>query len=266
MLIRTLSGVIYIAVIVACILCGEWGVMALGSLIGVLAVVELSRIDHELNRTTLPLAVIDCIGVVCLVLSFPLFMPAFLWIFTLIMRMVIQLYSNSRTPLRDMALSFMSQLYIGIPMMLMVAIACLISPMTVLAMFILIWLNDTGAFLFGSMLGRHKLFERVSPKKTWEGFFGGVLLTVGGALLMGHFFSGFFAIYGLGRWAGFGIVAAVFATWGDLTESLIKRSLKIKDSGTLIPGHGGILDRVDSLLFVAPASFLYFTLMRLIQF
>ena len=111
---------------------------------------------------------------------------------------------------------------------------------------------------YGSMLGRHRLFERISPKKSWEGFFGGLAFDVIASVLFGIYASTFFgleiSVYG---WVGLGVVVCLFSTWGDLVESMLKRSLHIKDSGSLIPGHGGILDRIDSLLFVMPACVIY---------
>ena len=117
----------------------------------------------------------------------------------------------------------------------------------------MIWLNDTGAYCTGSLLGRHKMFPRVSPKKSWEGFAGGLLFCVAAAVG-----AWCFGIQGwdLWQWLVAGAVACAASTYGDLFESLLKRNAGIKDSGNLIPGHGGILDRIDSLLMVAPAFML----------
>ena len=123
----------------------------------------------------------------------------------------------------------------------------------VLAILVFIWVNDTFAFLTGITLGKHKLLERISPKKTIEGFIGGIFFTV----LAGVAFSYLFTEYNIYFWIGFGLIVSLFATLGDLFESLIKRTYKVKDSGNLIPGHGGILDRIDSLLLVVPAIYVY---------
>lgn len=123
----------------------------------------------------------------------------------------------------------------------------------VLAIFVFIWVNDTFAFLTGITLGKHKLLERISPKKTIEGFVGGIFFT----MLAGVGFSFVFTEYNIYFWVGFALIASLFATLGDLFESLMKRTYKVKDSGTLIPGHGGILDRIDSLLLVVPAIYVY---------
>ena len=127
-------------------------------------------------------------------------------------------------------------------------------------MFMFIWLYDTGAFCVGMLLGRHRLFERISPKKSWEGVIGGVALAVAGAYITHYWFDEFFQVPDLHVWVGLSIVVAIFSTFGDLVESLIKRTVGVKDSGHIMPGHGGILDRIDSLLLVAPAVLIYLML------
>ena len=115
----------------------------------------------------------------------------------------------------------------------------------------------------GVLLGRHRLFERISPKKSWEGVIGGVALSVAGAFVSYYWFNELFQVPDLMVWVGLSIVVAVFATFGDLVESLIKRTVGVKDSGNIMPGHGGILDRIDSLLLVAPAVLIYLQLIVL---
>ena len=136
----------------------------------------------------------------------------------------------------------------------------------------MIWLNDTGAFCVGSLIGRRRLFERISPKKSWEGFYGGLLFSIiagivaGSPLLADHCTASLhnanFTAVSLGI---LGLLVSIMSTWGDLVESMIKRTLGIKDSGHLLPGHGGILDRIDSLLFVAPATLLFLLIHTLIR-
>lgn len=262
LLIRTVSGIVYVALIVVCTIVGNYAVMLLATLLGVLATVEFSKITKELSYRYIPLIILDCIGCVCLVMS-ELIFPLVVWFAVVLMRLIIQLYIFSDKPIRDMAYSLMSQIYIGVPMALMVWLSDMYSSVTLLAVFILIWLNDTGAYLFGCTFGRHRLFERISPKKSWEGFFGGLFLTVAGSIAASYFLPDFFHVFGLWKWVGMAVVVTCFATWGDLVESLVKRSLSIKDSGKIIPGHGGILDRIDSMLFVVPAVFVYFLLIDL---
>ena len=128
-----------------------------------------------------------------------------------------------------------------------------------LAMYIFIWANDSGAYLSGVTLGKHKLFPRISPKKSWEGSIGGALLTVAAGVVIAQFYT-FMNVW---QWIGMALVVVVFGTFGDLTESMIKRHLGIKDSGTMLPGHGGILDRLDSMLFVIPAVVVYLLMLSL---
>lgn len=262
---RTVSGLVYCGVIIAAIFTGYWGVFALAVLLGTLACIEFAKICRELNIQSAPAIILDVTGCICLAIA-PIYPVSMLmWILVMLLRAVEQLYIITEDPLRDLTHSFMSQIYIGLPMLLMVMIAYYWSPMILLAMFFFIWINDTGAFLVGSAIGRHRLFERISPKKSWEGFLGGLIINMIAALLFCRFGNEFFDLArigaGPGIWLGFAIVTSVFATWGDLVESLIKRTLHIKDSGNIIPGHGGILDRIDSLLLVLPAIFLYFCLL-----
>ena len=126
----------------------------------------------------------------------------------------------------------------------------------VLAIFVFIWVNDTAAYFFGSLLGKRKLMEHISPKKTVEGFVAGILFTVIASIIFARIYQDYSVVF----WIGSGVVVAIFGTMGDLFESLIKRTSSVKDSGNLIPGHGGILDRIDSLLVAIPAIYLYFTI------
>jgi len=122
-----------------------------------------------------------------------------------------------------------------------------------LAIFILIWTNDTFAYLTGMAIGRHKLFERISPKKSWEGFFGGLIMTLAGSFLLCRVYPAL----GMFNWLLFGLLTSIASVFGDFIESIIKRSVHVKDSGSILPGHGGILDRIDSLLLVSPVIYIY---------
>lgn len=117
----------------------------------------------------------------------------------------------------------------------------------------MLWTNDTGAYLAGRFFGKHKLFERISPKKTWEGSIGGGILTIGVAFILSVYFTNLDQT----NWIVLAILVAVFGGLGDLVESMLKRSLNIKDSGNLLPGHGGILDRFDGLLLSIPFIYSY---------
>lgn len=260
--LRTISGLIYIAIIVGCILCGHVGIFILAVVLGVLATIEFSKICGTMSVRTIPTLLLDIAGCICLCFSVYIF-PIVIWVFIMMARMIEELYCKAENPVRNLAVSMSSQIYIALPLSLMVVSGCIFGSVNILlAMFIFIWINDTGAFLTGSMLGRHRLFERISPKKSWEGFFGGLVFNLVAAWLFSRYCSEFFGITGgTAVWLGMAAIVTVFATWGDLIESLIKRTLKLKDSGNIIPGHGGILDRIDSLLLVSPAVFLYFMIL-----
>lgn len=263
LIVRTLSGLVYIGVIIACILLGETALTWMAAAFCGIAIVEFEKITHEMGPKTIPTLFLDVLAGVCLVFGWK-FYPLIVWVFIMLCRMTLQLYIKSDTPLADMAKSFMTQIYIALPLGIMAAIGQWWNTPLVLAVFAMIWINDTGAFIVGSTLGRHRLFERISPKKSWEGFFGGLLFNIAAGAAFSAWCSSFFGFEGLWKWIGLGIVVTVFATWGDLVESMIKRTLHIKDSGNIIPGHGGILDRIDSLLFVMPATLLYLILLALL--
>ena len=261
---RAFSGLIYCLIIVACIFCGDYGILALGIAMAVGACVEFAYINHDIQTRNIPTLILEIAGCVCLCFSYLIY-PIVIWLAIMIMRSVEELYVNSERPLHNLAHSFMSQIYIGIPMAVMTGIAFYFDPMIILAIFFLLWINDTGAFLVGCTLGRHRLFERISPKKSWEGFFGGLFFSLGASVLFYYFGNNFYGMNtlnaNLGVWMGLGAIVTVFGTWGDLIESMMKRNLQIKDSGKIIPGHGGLLDRIDSLLLVLPAVAVYFALL-----
>lgn len=164
------------------------------------------------------------------------------------------------------AASALAWLYCGVLISSVVGVRLRFGFVWVILTFVTTWLNDTLAYFAGRLLGKHPLFPRVSPKKTWEGFAGGVLGSVLGALLVKAVFLSVPQPAGerfLLSWAGcvgLGLGASVLGPLGDLSESMLKRSAGLKDSGRLIPGHGGLLDRIDALLFVAPWVYLWATL------
>ena len=125
-----------------------------------------------------------------------------------------------------------------------------------LSIFIFLWVNDSGAYCVGSLIGRHKLFPRISPGKSWEGSIGGAVFVLAAAYAISYFLDEE-QMLTMPAWLGLGLVVVVFGTWGDLVESLFKRTLGIKDSGNILPGHGGMLDRFDSSLLAIPAAVVY---------
>ena len=158
----------------------------------------------------------------------------------------------------------MGAVYVALPVSAMLAVPQLLSgqgnwlPWYAICYILIIWANDVFAYLVGMTLGRHRMCERISPKKSWEGFVGGVVAAVGFAVLFGYLLGGNIAV-----WAGLGAIIAITGVAGDFVESLFKRSAGVKDSGAIMPGHGGILDRFDALLISAPFAFIYLLMTNL---
>lgn len=279
---RTVSGVVYVAVMICSLLLGQvwFGVVCAALMItGILEFAKMTGRNLSHPRSFL-VTVEDMIGGLMLMsvgfitYSFhgavipqleaesPMFLRIAtaglpIWILMFLIRCISELYTKHENPLKELSISVFMQIYLGIGLGSMLAMA--VKPMLVLLIFIVIWSNDTGAYLVGCSLGRHRMFERVSPKKSWEGFFGGLVIACGMALLFAWAFINA-DIFINGSWVTIlllSVIAVVFGTWGDLIESIIKRSLHIKDSGNIIPGHGGILDRIDSLLLAVPAVLMF---------
>ena len=169
---------------------------------------------------------------------------------------VVELFHDSETPLRNVATTIMGIFYVAYPMSLMLFVPILITgewqPESFLFYLFIVWGNDVFAYLTGITIGKHKMAPRISPKKSWEGFAGGIV----GAMAMGAL--GSYVVGGhLGMWLGLAVVVAITSVFGDFVESMFKREAGVKDSGKIIPGHGGILDRFDALLISSPFAFAY---------
>jgi phosphatidate cytidylyltransferase len=184
--------------------------------------------------------------------------------------MTIELFRKEERPFDSLAHTLFSVLYTAVPLSLFPFAAfgragvepllqmegVLFSPGILTGFFLLLWTNDTGAYLVGSALGRHPLFERISPKKSWEGFAGGLVLT----MIVAQLLPGWLGVTGTVGWMIIALIVSVAGTLGDLLESMLKRSLGLKDSGTVMPGHGGFLDRFDSVVVAFPLVYLFLTL------
>lgn len=263
--VRALSGAVYVALIVGCLL---WSPrVAFSILMLVFSIFGAIEYGRMVPASTRGLRIADAIAVMLppvtvllsvratgLATSVPALIVGIIVFLYPFARMGAQMFVKASQPLERAATAILGIYYIGVPLAA-AAFAAQLNPAVVLLMFVMIWLNDTGAYLVGCRFGRTKLFERISPKKTWEGAAGGALF----AMIAGVAAPLLFTQINMGCVTGMlmGLAVCVASTIGDLVESMIKRQEGVKDSGKLIPGHGGILDRIDSLLFTAPVTLVF---------
>jgi phosphatidate cytidylyltransferase len=270
-IIRTLSGIVMVATLIgatlfskltfvllllAITLGGEWEFYRLakkagtspqrfvGMLAGTMMIVAAAAALHEILAITAVLMV-----------AFMILIP---------MPLIFELYRKSATPMANVGITYAGVIYVALPMALLTFFPMMLGngewkPWSVILYIFIIWANDVFAYLFGITLGKHRLFERISPKKSWEGFFGGLL----GAMAMG-FVAAKVLDANVAMWIGLALIAAITGVFGDLVESLLKRSVDVKDSGSFIPGHGGWLDRFDALIFSVPFAFIYLVIVEFI--
>lgn len=190
--------------------------------------------------------------------GFLLMLSAFmLWPMCFALAAIWQLWKNSEQPFRDAAYTMVPMLYVAVPLSLMLNLIPEVGARVVLMIVVMVWVNDSGAYIGGSLFGKHKMWVRHSPGKTWEGTAFGVLVTLLLAVFVGPWLQPAVAWY---HWLALGLICSVVDTLGDLVESMLKRSVGVKDSGNIMPGHGGFLDRFDSLLIIMPFAFAYITL------
>ena len=265
---RAITGILFVGVLVGCILYDPWTFRALFVVISALTIREFGHLINQVEGVSINKNITMLAGVYLYmaVMAFctnlsgsKIFLPYLLLIMYL---MISELYLKKENPVMNWAYSMLSQLYIALPFAMLNVLSFHTSPMDTsvsynpilpLSVFVFIWLSDTGAYCVGSLIGRHRLFERISPKKSWEGSIGGGIVAIGSSFIFAHYFP----IMNMAEWAGLALIVVIFGTWGDLTESLLKRQLHIKDSGAILPGHGGMLDRFDSALMAIPAAVVY---------
>lgn len=272
---RAITGGIFVILLVGCTLYSPLSFGILFTLISALSVHEFAHLinskgEVRINKTITALGgaylFLALMGFCTSASDARIFLP---YLALLLYLMITELYLKRDNPLGNWAFSMLSQLYIALPFALLNVLAyhnsietssVTYNPILPLSIFVFIWLNDTGAYCVGSLIGKHRLFERISPKKSWEGSIGGGILSIASSFIFAHHFP----FLNMAQWAGLALTVVVFGTWGDLTESLMKRQLGIKDSGTILPGHGGMLDRFDSALMAIPASVVYLYLLTIL--
>lgn len=258
---RLITGIVFLTVLISGILFSQWTFALLFALIDVLALNEFYRISVKNGNK--PLTIYGmAVGLISFALSFLAFANIIeksalaLVVPMLALVFIIVLFGKFENPISTIATTFYGLVYIALPFALISPIAFHTNEyqsIMVLGMFIIIWVNDTGAYCFGVTIGRHHMFERISPKKTWEGLIGGMLTAIGASFVLAHFFDALTQA----QWVGLALIICIFGTLGDLAESQFKRTVGIKDSSNLLPGHGGILDRFDSIILAIPVIFAY---------
>ena len=272
---RSITGVIFVTAIVVCFMRPE-AMILLFALVTGLTVWEYTGIVNGIenvcvNRFLATVAAVYfflgmagfCAGIV----PSAVFIP---YLLTVVYMFIAELYTKAPNPINNWAYTMLSQMYIALPFAMVNVLAfrgvgngVVYNYLAPLSIFVFLWTNDTGAYLSGSLFGKHKLFPRVSPGKSWEGSIGGGLLVLLVAALVGMYLNSDMhetateLILTVPQWMGLGLVVVLFGTWGDLVESLFKRTIGIKDSGNILPGHGGMLDRFDSSLMAFPAAVIY---------
>jgi len=275
--LRLLTGIVYVATITFCVIFSPYTFLALFLIVIYFCLKEfyqLLNIGKEIKINPY----LHGAGGALLFLVVFLFTSGIagrsvlsLYLLYIVGVIVYELYARQKNPIARLSSIFFGQVYIALPLSLLNLLAfpsVKIPPVAepsgyqwiwIIALLVIIWANDTGAYLVGVRFGKHRLCERISPKKSWEGFFGGLGFTIIFAFTLSHFFPQT-AWY---HWVGLSIGVVVFSTYGDLFESLIKRTVEVKDSGHSLPGHGGFLDRFDSLLFAVYAMVFYMQLFAL---
>lgn len=267
---RALTGVLFVALLVGGILYSPLTFAILFALITALSVWEFTGLvnGHKGIRVNRLICTVSGVYLFFALFGFctniaggNIFIP---YLMAIVYLMVAELYLKHPDPIGNWAYTMLSQLYVALPFALMSVLyfhadpaspvgEVLPNPILPLSIFIFLWANDTGAYCVGMLFGRHRLFERISPKKSWEGSIGGAVIAIGVSCLLAQQFD----FLPLWQWIGLASVVVVFGTWGDLVESLLKRQLGVKDSGNILPGHGGMLDRFDSSMLAIPAAIIY---------
>ncbi|MDR3046914.1 MAG: phosphatidate cytidylyltransferase [Bacteroidales bacterium] len=268
LIIRTITGVVFVSLVVSVFFLPSWYAYFLFLLFSLTGTFEYQQmLNKKGNDVQKVLPLILIFTLITAAFKEPQMLFVFIAIFLGILMIIVEMFRKKEFPIQNITLALFPAFWIAVPFMM--SLFLLETPLkgkhVLLSIFIIIWFYDTLAYCAGSLVGKHRLFERISPKKSWEG---AVISFITVSFASASFFyipwfsfSSFSTIW---HWIGFAAVIVVAATFGDLVESFFKRSCDVKDSGNILPGHGGILDRFDSFFFATPVGFVYWYIFVLI--
>lgn len=259
MITRAISGLVFITIVIASLWSGYFTSLILFSIIGFIGSLEFYKLSQKFAK---PYSYAGALFTGSIILIFGTFIYSSNFGFLIaalvlyLIRFVwILLHSKSTTSIADISITIAGSIYLSVPFLALIYLGIIETnnpqdfnwqiPMSI---FILTWINDTGAYVVGRSFGKHKLFERISPNKTWEGSIGGLVFTIVGVIVLQQFWTSF----NIFIWIGAAVLVSIFSNLGDLMESVFKRNAEMKDSGSIMPGHGGVLDRFDAILLTAP--------------
>lgn len=259
---RIITGVVFLGLVIVSVTISPWIFAALFGFFTVIGIIEFYRMSGMLGFTPQKVTGI-VIGFLTFLVLFLLTMgilpPEMVFLLPVLMLSIpiIELFRQKSTPTSDWAQTLFAPMYIALPFGLMANMLFLpdtheFSPKIILSFFAFVWISDTGAFCVGSLIGKHKLIPKISPKKTIEGLLGGIVFTLLSSIAVYHWVG----VFSQAHWLIISLVTVIFATFGDLVESMVKRNAGVKDSGKMLPGHGGVLDRFDSTLLAVPPVWL----------
>nr|NQU93185.1 phosphatidate cytidylyltransferase [Bacteroidota bacterium] len=270
LIVRSLTGIVFVAAIIGSALVSQYAFAVLFFVVNILALHEfyslvgkglglkpqkiVGYISGCILYTSVSLVALSLINMSFLALN--LFVPLLI--------VVSELFRKNNNSITNIAYTLFGALYVSVPLSILNVFfnpelqPGISQPDILIGFFFILWTYDTFAYLSGMLLGRHKLFERISPKKTWEGAIGGMAFGLVTAWLISNFFIEFSTI----EWLVIAGLIICFGTFGDLAESMFKRNINVKDSGNLLPGHGGLLDRFDAVFLAAPAVFIFIVLIK----
>lgn len=264
MITRAISGLVFISIIIGTLIWGFYPSLVLFSIIGFIGTLEFYKLSAKFSAPyTYTGALFNSLFILSsgyLIASGSAFWVFSIWMLFILVFIFQLLNKKSETSIVDISVTIGGALYLAIPLLSLLILAVISATYTTdfnwkipLSIFILTWVNDTGAYLSGRSFGKHKLFERISPNKTWEGSIGGLVLSVVGGVVLHTYWNTF----DIPIWIGISVLVSIFANIGDLMESAFKRNADVKDSGSIMPGHGGVLDRFDAVLLTAPVVLAY---------